>query len=63
MSAGPHELDSSESSALGWPVVRGGYFASDTEQPGPAAQEGQGSDYELQVKPLDQPGGMGNSST
>jgi arabinan endo-1,5-alpha-L-arabinosidase len=42
----------------GWPVVRGGYFASDTEQPGPAAQVGQGSDYELEVKPLDQPGAV-----
>jgi arabinan endo-1,5-alpha-L-arabinosidase len=40
----------------GWPVVRGGYFASDTEQPGPAAQAGQGSNYQLAVKPLDEPG-------
>jgi arabinan endo-1,5-alpha-L-arabinosidase len=42
----------------GWPVVRGGYFASDTEQPGPAAQPNQGSDYQLAVKPLDQPGAL-----
>ncbi len=40
----------------GWPVVRGGFFASDTEQPGPAAQDGQGSNYQLQVKPFDAPG-------
>jgi arabinan endo-1,5-alpha-L-arabinosidase len=40
----------------GWPVVRGGHFASDTEQPGPAAQPGQASNYQLQVKPLDEPG-------
>jgi arabinan endo-1,5-alpha-L-arabinosidase len=40
----------------GWPVVRGGFFASDTEQPGPAAQEGQGSNYVLAEKPFDEPG-------
>jgi arabinan endo-1,5-alpha-L-arabinosidase len=40
----------------GWPVVRGGHFASDSEQPGPSAQPGQAGNYQLQVKPLDQPG-------
>lgn len=42
----------------GWPTVRGGHWASDSEQPGPAAQPGQASNYTLQVKPLDQPGAL-----
>lgn len=40
----------------GWPVVRGGHFASDSEQPGPAAQPGQAGNHQLAIKPLDQPG-------
>lgn len=42
----------------GWPTVRGGHWASDTEQPGPAAQPGQESNYTLQVKPHDEPGAL-----
>jgi arabinan endo-1,5-alpha-L-arabinosidase len=42
----------------GWPTVRGGHWASDSEQPGPAAQAGQVSEYQLQVKPLDEPGAL-----
>jgi arabinan endo-1,5-alpha-L-arabinosidase len=40
----------------GWPTVRGGFWASDSEQPGPAAQPGQASGYQRQTKPFDAPG-------
>jgi arabinan endo-1,5-alpha-L-arabinosidase len=33
----------------GWPTVRGGQWASDTNQPGPAAQPGDVSEYEMQL--------------
>ncbi len=39
-----------------WPEVRGGYWASATEQPGPAAQPWQVDLYEPKVKPDDEPG-------
>jgi arabinan endo-1,5-alpha-L-arabinosidase len=42
----------------GWPTVRGGYWASDSEQPGPAAQPGQVSNYTPRLKPLDEPGAL-----
>jgi arabinan endo-1,5-alpha-L-arabinosidase len=42
----------------GWPTVRGGHWASDTPQPAPAAQAGDQGRYQMQVKPLDQPGAM-----
>lgn len=40
----------------GWPVVRGGYFASDEPMPAPAAQAGDRGRYQLKIKPLDEPG-------
>ena len=33
----------------GWPIVRGGYFASDSTMPAPAAQEGERSRYRTKV--------------
>jgi arabinan endo-1,5-alpha-L-arabinosidase len=42
----------------GWPTVRGGFWASDTAQPGPSAQPGQTSNYLLEVNPLDEPGAL-----
>lgn len=40
----------------GWPVVRGGQFASDTPQPAPAAQRGQKSQYKMELAKDDVPG-------
>lgn len=42
----------------GWPTVRGGHFASDSPQPAPAAQPGDPGYYQVQIKPLDQPGAL-----
>ncbi len=42
----------------GWPTVRGGHWASDTPQPAPAAQAGDQGRYQVQIKPLDQPGNV-----
>jgi arabinan endo-1,5-alpha-L-arabinosidase len=39
-----------------WPVVRGGYFASDEKQPAPAAQPGEHNAYEPRLKREDEPG-------
>ena len=39
-----------------WPEVRGGYWASNTLQPAPAAQPGQISNHQPAVAPDDQPG-------
>jgi arabinan endo-1,5-alpha-L-arabinosidase len=39
-----------------WPEVRSGYWASDTRQPGPAAQPWQTSDYQPRVIQDDEPG-------
>jgi len=39
-----------------WPEVRGGYWASATEQPGPAAQPSQANLYKPAIKPDDEPG-------
>ena len=40
----------------GWPIVRGGYFVSDSAQAVPAAQPGDPQRYVPSIKPLDQPG-------
>ncbi|HWO18755.1 MAG TPA: family 43 glycosylhydrolase [Kofleriaceae bacterium] len=42
----------------GWPTVRGGYWASDSPQPAPAAQAGDRRRYEPERSPLDEPGPM-----
>jgi len=42
----------------GWPTVRGGFWASDSPQPAPAAQAGTPGRYEVQVNPLDRPGDL-----
>jgi arabinan endo-1,5-alpha-L-arabinosidase len=42
----------------GWPTVRGGYWASDTRMPAPAAQAGDPGRYQMKLKPLDEPGAM-----
>lgn len=42
----------------GWPTVRGGHWASDEVQPAPAAQPGDKGMYQVDVKPLDQPGAL-----
>ncbi|MDY7231017.1 family 43 glycosylhydrolase [Hyalangium rubrum] len=47
----------------GWPVARGGFGASDTEQPAPAAQPGQKSRYQLVVARQDEPGAAIPSAT
>jgi arabinan endo-1,5-alpha-L-arabinosidase len=39
----------------GWPTVRGGYWASDTTVPAPAAQPGEATAYAPSFKPDDQP--------
>jgi arabinan endo-1,5-alpha-L-arabinosidase len=39
-----------------WPVVRGGYYASATPQPAPAAQPFEYNHYRPRFEPLDQPG-------
>jgi arabinan endo-1,5-alpha-L-arabinosidase len=39
-----------------WPEVRGGYWASNTPQPAPAAQPGQMNHYHASVAPDDEPG-------
>ena len=39
----------------GWPVVRGGRFASDSPQPAPAAQPGDQTNATVQLAPRDQP--------
>jgi arabinan endo-1,5-alpha-L-arabinosidase len=40
----------------GWPIVRGGRFASDTAQPAPAAQPGTNTNARLRLAPTDVPG-------
>jgi arabinan endo-1,5-alpha-L-arabinosidase len=40
----------------GWPTVRGGYWASDSPQPAPAAQFGDRERYHVRLNPLDRPG-------
>ncbi|MBV8865647.1 MAG: family 43 glycosylhydrolase, partial [Acidobacteriaceae bacterium] len=40
----------------GWPEVRGGFWASATPQPAPAAQPWQDNDYHARIKPEDEPG-------
>lgn len=40
----------------GWPEVRGGYWASATQQPAPAAQSWQDNDIRRRIKPEDVPG-------
>jgi arabinan endo-1,5-alpha-L-arabinosidase len=42
----------------GWPTVRGGFWASDTPQPAPAAQPGQRSAYRTTIKRDDRPGNL-----
>jgi arabinan endo-1,5-alpha-L-arabinosidase len=39
----------------GWPTVRGGLWASDTAQPGPAAQPGDEDQYKLKLARWDEP--------
>lgn len=39
-----------------WPEVRGGYWVSNTPQPGPAAQPWQTDPYRTHIKPDDEPG-------
>ncbi len=40
----------------GWPIVRGGYYVSDSSQAVPAAQPGDPQRYLPSINPLDQPG-------
>jgi arabinan endo-1,5-alpha-L-arabinosidase len=40
----------------GWPTVRGGFWASDSPQPVPAARPGTQTQYRPKTLPLDQPG-------
>jgi arabinan endo-1,5-alpha-L-arabinosidase len=40
----------------GWPEVRGGYWASASPQPAPAAQPGEKNFYDPELKPDDEPG-------
>ncbi len=47
----------------GWPVVRGGRFASDGRQPAPAAQPGWETDAQLHVVPWDRVGRPIQSAT
>ncbi len=42
----------------GWPTVRGGHWASDMPMPAPAAQPGDTANYQVDVKKLDEPGGL-----
>jgi arabinan endo-1,5-alpha-L-arabinosidase len=42
----------------GWPTVRGGFWASDSPQPVPAAQPGTTTRYRLKTPPLDQSAAM-----
>ncbi|HEY0478267.1 MAG TPA: family 43 glycosylhydrolase [Kofleriaceae bacterium] len=42
----------------GWPTVNGGYWASDSPQPAPAAQRGDRGRYQVRLKPLDRPGNL-----
>lgn len=44
--------------AQGWPMVRGGYWASDTPQPAPAAQPGQRNHYRPRFARDDRPGSL-----
>ena len=39
----------------GWPTVRGGYWASDSTEHGPAAQPGDRGQYDLRLAPVDVP--------
>jgi arabinan endo-1,5-alpha-L-arabinosidase len=42
----------------GWPVVRGGYYASAKMQPAPAAQPWEYNAYQPRYKPLDEPAAL-----
>jgi len=52
----PLVMDPLDWGADGWPVVRGGFGASDTPQPPPAAQAGQASGYTPVFAQPEQPG-------
>jgi arabinan endo-1,5-alpha-L-arabinosidase len=52
----PLVMDPLDWGADGWPVVRGGFGASDTPQPAPAAQPGQASGYTPVFAQPEQPG-------
>ncbi|WNG35329.1 family 43 glycosylhydrolase [Archangium violaceum] len=45
----------------GWPTVRGGAWASDTEQPAPAARPGEKSRYQVSPVKEEEPGAVLNS--